>query len=172
MRQHITRKQTWQNVPTGIVTCLARCSSKRYSCRMLRCNKSSDRCRGVQSPVRARRPVGRYLCATARRAGRTGVPTSIGRPASMSATSSRVRSPTTCQWCNRDPVRADRQPQLARHGRIRTRRARVVVSGSPHRRQANRRPQSQRMAGPPQQAPTSITPRPTGNSKPPTPASS
>ena len=43
--------------------------------------------------------------------------------------------------------------QLARHGRIRTRRARVAVSGSPHRRQANPRPRSQRMAGPPQQAP-------------------
>src|SRR6202140_1013530 len=39
------------------------------------------------------------------------------------------------------------------HGRIRTRRARVAVSGSPHRRQANPRPRSQRMAGPPQQAP-------------------
>jgi hypothetical protein len=31
--------------------------------------------------------------------------------------------------------------------------ARVAVSGSPHRRQANPRPRSQRMAGPPQQAP-------------------
>ena len=37
--------------------------------------------------------------------------------------------------------------QLARHGQIRTRRACVAVSGSPHRRQA------QRMAGPPQPAP-------------------
>src|SRR5450432_2977020 len=43
--------------------------------------------------------------------------------------------------------------QLAQYGRIRTRRARVAVSGSPHRRQANPRPRSQRMAGPPQQAP-------------------
>src|SRR5271156_5484537 len=43
--------------------------------------------------------------------------------------------------------------QLAQHGRIRTRRARVAVSGSPHRRPANPRPRSQRMAGPPQHAP-------------------
>ena len=43
--------------------------------------------------------------------------------------------------------------QLARHGRIRTRRSRVAMSGSPHRRQANPRPRSHRMAGPPQQAP-------------------
>src|SRR4051794_9964214 len=43
--------------------------------------------------------------------------------------------------------------QLAQHGRIRTRRARVAVSGSPHRRQANPRLRSQRMAGSPQQAP-------------------
>src|ERR1700676_3184882 len=43
--------------------------------------------------------------------------------------------------------------ELAQHGRIRTRCARVAVSGSPHRRQANPRPRSQRMAGPPQQAP-------------------
>src|SRR6202030_3548010 len=43
--------------------------------------------------------------------------------------------------------------QLARHGRIRTRRSRVAMSGSPHRRQANTRPRSYRMAGPPQQAP-------------------
>src|SRR6266700_1434348 len=42
--------------------------------------------------------------------------------------------------------------QLARHGRIRTRRSRVAMSGSPHRRQANPRPRSHRMAGPPQQA--------------------
>ena len=34
-----------------------------------------------------------------------------------------------------------------------TRRARVAVSGSPHRRQANPHPRSQRMAAPPQQAP-------------------
>src|SRR6266536_537821 len=43
--------------------------------------------------------------------------------------------------------------QLARHGRIRTRRSRGAMSGSPHRRQANPRPRSHRMAGPPQQAP-------------------
>jgi hypothetical protein len=43
--------------------------------------------------------------------------------------------------------------QLAQHSRTRTRCARVAVSGSPHRRQANPRPRSQRMAGPPQQAP-------------------
>src|SRR6266576_617941 len=43
--------------------------------------------------------------------------------------------------------------QLARHGRIRTRRSRVAMSGSPHRRQANPRPRSHRMPGPPQQAP-------------------
>jgi hypothetical protein len=55
--------------------------------------------------------------------------------------------------------------QLAQHGRIRTRRARVAVSGSPHRRQANPPPRSQPTA-------TSTMPRPTGNSKPPTPASS
>src|SRR4029077_19749727 len=33
------------------------------------------------------------------------------------------------------------------------RRSRVAMSGSPHRRQANTRPRSYRMAGPPQQAP-------------------
>src|SRR6476661_3694509 len=43
--------------------------------------------------------------------------------------------------------------QLARPGRIRTRRSRLAMSGSPHRRQANPRPRSRRMAGPPQQAP-------------------
>src|SRR2546429_425181 len=43
--------------------------------------------------------------------------------------------------------------QLARHGRIRTRRSRVAMSRSPHRRQANPRPPSHRKAGPPQQAP-------------------
>ena len=36
---------------------------------------------------------------------------------------------------------------------IRTRRARVAMSGSPHRRQKTPRPRSHRMAGPPQQAP-------------------
>ena len=36
---------------------------------------------------------------------------------------------------------------------IRTRRSRLAMSGSPHRRQANPRPRSRRMAGPPQQAP-------------------
>ena len=35
----------------------------------------------------------------------------------------------------------------------RTRRSRVAMSGSPHRRQANTHPRSYRMAGPPQQAP-------------------
>src|SRR5271155_3264953 len=43
--------------------------------------------------------------------------------------------------------------QLARHGRIRTWRARVAVSESPHRRQANPPPRSQCKAGPPQQTP-------------------
>src|SRR4030095_962298 len=43
--------------------------------------------------------------------------------------------------------------QLARYGRIRTRRSRGAMSGSPHRRQANPRPRSHRMAGTPHQAP-------------------
>src|SRR5271156_5246750 len=43
--------------------------------------------------------------------------------------------------------------QLARHGRIRARRSRVPMSEPPHRRQENPRPRSQRMAGPPKQAP-------------------
>ena len=43
--------------------------------------------------------------------------------------------------------------QLAQHGRIRTRRARVAMSGSSHRRPENPRSTSQRLAGPPQQAP-------------------
>jgi hypothetical protein len=43
--------------------------------------------------------------------------------------------------------------QLARHGRIRTRRAHVAMLGSPHRRSENPGPASGRMAGLPQQAP-------------------
>ena len=43
--------------------------------------------------------------------------------------------------------------QLARLGRIRARRSRLPMSEPPHRRQENPRPRSQRMAGPPKQAP-------------------
>src|SRR5207344_2152321 len=43
--------------------------------------------------------------------------------------------------------------QLARYGRIRARRSRVPMSEPPHRRQENPRSRSQRMAGPPKQAP-------------------
>jgi DDE superfamily endonuclease len=43
--------------------------------------------------------------------------------------------------------------KLARHGRIRARRSRVPMSEPPHCRQKTPRPRSQRMAGPPKQAP-------------------